>query len=245
MPENKMIDLHYVHSPNGHKVSIMLEEIGLPYRQIPYNIFDGKQLETEFRAINPNNRLPAIVDHEPVGGGAPFAVFESGAILLYLAEKSGQFMPSSSRDRSVAVQWLMWQMAGLGPMQGQAQHFIRYAPETIDYAINRYLRESNRLLDVLDRQLANNKYVAGESYSVADIACWPWVRSGRIVGVTIGDRPNLDRWFQEIDRRPAVIKGAALPEGSRLAGPANAKVELTAEQWSNLFGDNLLAAAKR
>lgn len=239
-----MIDVHYVHSPNGHKVSIMLEEVGLPYRRIDYSIFEGKQLLPEFRKLNPNNRLPVIVDHDPIGGGEPFAIFESGAILLYLAEKSGRLIPSDPRGRSIATQWLMWQMAGLGPMQGQAQHFVRYAPEPIGYAVQRYIRESNRLLDVLNHRLGEAAFLAGDDYSIADIACWPWVRAGRIVDVTIGDRPHLQRWFDAIDRRPAVIKGAALPERSRLAGAANQKVEMTTEQWSNLFGDNLMAAAR-
>lgn len=239
-----MIDVHHVHSPNGHKVSIMLEEVGLAHRLISYNIFEGRQLKPEYRRINPNNRLPAIVDHDPIGGGEPFAVFESGAILIYLAEKSGQLLPEGPRERSRALQWLMWQMAGLGPMQGQAQHFVRYAPERIDYAIERYLRESRRLLDVLDHRLGQAEYLAGDTYSIADIACWPWVKAGRIIDVTIDDRPHLARWYDEIERRPAVVRGSALPEGSRLAGPANQKVVLTDEQWSNMFGDNLLAAAR-
>jgi GST-like protein len=240
-----MIDVHHVHTPNGHKVSIMLEEVGLPHRIFSYSIFEGRQLEPSFRSINPNGRFPAIVDHTPIGGGPPFAVFESGAILVYLAEKTGQLMPTEPRAKSLAMQWLMWQMAGLGPMQGQAHHFIRYAPESLEYPIHRYVKEVNRLMDVMNFRLGQAKYLAGDQYSVADIACWPWIRSGRILDITIGNRANLERWYHDIAERPAVIKGAALPEGSMLAGPPNQKVDLSPEQWSNVFGEKMLAAAKQ
>jgi len=240
-----MIEVHFVHSPNGHKVSIMLEEVGLPYQLIPYSIFEGRQLTAEYRHINPNNRLPAIVDHTPSDDGEPFAVFESGAILVYLAEKTGKLLPRTGRARSLTVQWLMWQMAGLGPMQGQAQHFIRYAPEPYKYSIDRYVNESNRLLDVMNRRLGEAEYLAGDEYSIADIACWPWVRAGRIINVTVGDRKNLARWYETIAARPAVQKGAEIPKEHALAGPAMKKVQLSPEQWSNIFGENLLAAAKQ
>jgi GST-like protein len=239
-----MIDVHYVYSPNGQKLAILLEELGLPYRLLPYSIFEGRQLQPEFRLINPNNRLPAIVDHDPVGGGLPFAVFDSGAILLYLAEKAGQFLPVEPRARSVVVQWLMWQMSGLGPMQGQAHHFVRYAPDSIPYAVTRYRNECHRLMDVMEYRLAQSDYLGGDAYSIADIASWPWVRSGRIIELDIGDRPHLARWYDRVGERPAVIKGSTVPPTHALAGPAMQKVELTAEQWSNVFGDNLLAAAR-
>src|SRR6185369_3286341 len=162
----RMIDVHFVPTPNGNKVTIMLEEIGLPYRLIPYNMLEGEHLTPEFRRVNPNGRLPAIVDHEPIGGGAPFAVMESGAILVYLSEKGGgAFMPADPRRRSQAQQWLMWQMAGFGPMQGQAHHFVRYAPEGQDYPVTRYMNETRRMLAVLDRRLAEADYLA-EEYSV-------------------------------------------------------------------------------
>ncbi|MDB5576310.1 MAG: yfcG [Bradyrhizobium sp.] len=239
-----MIDVHHVHSPNGQKVAILLEELGLPYRLLQYSIFEGRQLEPEFRLINPNNRLPAIVDGDPDDGGPPFAVFDSGAILLYLAEKTGRFLPLEARARSVVVQWLMWQMSGLGPMQGQAQHFVRYAPDSIPYAVTRYRNECLRLMDVMEYRLGESEYLGGDEYSIADIATWPWVRSGRIIGLDIGDRPNVARWYGRVGERPAVIRGSTVPAGHALAGPPLQKVELTPEQWSNLFGDNLLAAAK-
>jgi GSH-dependent disulfide-bond oxidoreductase len=239
-----MIDVHFAASPNGHKVTIMLEEIGLPYRLIRYNVFEGDQHKPGFRAINPNGRIPAIVDTEPQDGGGPLAVFESGAILIYLAEKSGALMPSSFRRRHAAMQWLMWQMAGLGPMHGQAHHFVRYCPEENPYALARYRNEAARLLDVLEARLSEAEFLA-EEYSVADIACWPWVRAGRLIGVEVGERPNLARWFEAIAARPAVTHGAALPADSVMLGPAMQKTPLSAEQWSVLFGERLLAAARR
>lgn len=238
-----MIDLHFVPSPNGHKVSILLEETGLPYRMLEYDLFKGEQLSSEYRKVNPNMRLPALVDHDPIDGAEPVVVFESGACLVYLAEKAGDFLSAELRPRMQAMQWVMWQMAGLGPMAGQAHHFIRYAPESNEYSKMRYLNETNRLLDVLDYRLGQEAYLAGE-YSIADIACWPWVRANRLISVEIGDRRNLRRWFDEIATRPAVVRGARLPEDSMQAGPANQRVELDAEQWSGLFGDKVLRAAK-
>lgn len=171
-----MIDLYYWPTPNGWKISIMLEECGLPYRFVPVNIGKGEQFSPGFLAISPNNRMPAIVDHAPSGGAAPVAVFESGAILMYLAEKTGQFLPIEVRQRYQTLQWLMWQMGGLGPMAGQNGHFLLYAPEKISYAIERYGKEMDRLYGVLDAQLARTgAYVAGADYSIADMAIFPWV----------------------------------------------------------------------
>lgn len=239
-----MIDLHFVYSPNGTKVAILLEELGLEWRRIEYSIFEGRQLKPEFRALNPNNRLPVILDHAPDDGGPPHAVFESGAILLYLAEKHGAFLGSARRDRSRVQQWLMWQMAGLGPMQGQAHHFLRYAPSPIFYAIRRYINECNRLMDVMEHRLRESAYLAGPDYSIADIACWPWIRAGRILELDMRDRPSLQGWYDRIAGRPAVERAAELPASHMLNGPAMEKVALSDEQWSNLFGANLLAAAR-
>jgi len=201
-----MIDLHYWPTPNGWKISIALEEMGLDYRIVPVNIGRGDQFRPDFLAISPNNRMPAIVDHEPLGGGAPLAVFESGAILLYLAEKSDRFLPSSPRGRYEVVQWLMWQMGGLGPMLGQHGHFALYAPEKIPYAIDRYRREADRLYGVLDRRLADRDYLAGD-YSIADMACWPWVLTYKQQGIDLDDFPNVRRWYDALKQRPALRRG--------------------------------------
>lgn len=240
-----MIDVYSLPSPNGHKVSIMLEEVALPFRLIPCDLLAGDHLKPELRALNPNGRLPVIVDHDPADGGDPLPVFESGAILIYLAEKQGQLLPSAPRARAAVLQWLMWQMAGLGPMHGQAHHFVRYAPEEMAYPTERYLNEARRLLDVMEGRLSESAYLGGDDYSIADIACWPWIRAGRAIAVEIDDRPHLRRWYEEIARRPAVLAGAALPENSRLAGPPGQKVPLTADQRSNLFGERMLAAPRR
>ncbi|MBL8549443.1 MAG: glutathione S-transferase N-terminal domain-containing protein [Hyphomonadaceae bacterium] len=238
-----MIDLHHVVTPNGHKVKIMLEETALPYKIIQYNLLEGTHLKPEFRQINPNGRLPALVDHDPIGGGPSMAVFDSGAMLFYLAEKSGRFFGSSPRTRHLAMQWLMWQMSGLGPMHGQAHHFIRYCPEDIPYAVNRYMNESRRLLEVLDRRLREADYLA-EEYSIADMAVWPWIRAIKPVGIELGDYPNLQRWYERVGARPAVEAGARLPEGHWMTQTAQSKVKLTEEQWSNLFGENMLKSGR-
>jgi GST-like protein len=170
-----MIDLYYWPTPNGHKITMFLEEAGVPYRIVPVNIGKGEQFVPEFLAISPNNRMPAIVDNEPVGGGQPISVFESGAILVYLADKTKRFIPSDPRGRVAALEWLFWQVGGLGPMAGQNHHFSQYAPEKLQYAIDRYVKETNRLYGVLDRRLSKVPYLAGAEYSIADMAAYPWI----------------------------------------------------------------------
>jgi GST-like protein len=236
-----MIDLHTVATPNGHKVSIMLEEVGLPYTVIPYDIFAGDQFKPDLLKLNPNNKLPVILDHDPLGGGEPFAVFESGAILAYLAEKTGRFWPSEPRRRHTVLQWLMFQMAGLGPMHGQAHHFVRYAPERMPYALDRYLNEARRLCRVMDRRLAEVAYLA-EDYSIADIAAWPWIRGLRLIEIPLADYPSLERWYRTIEARPAVQRGGSVINDSIKTRPAAAKVMLDEAQWSNLFGARQHAA---
>ena len=202
-----MIDLYFFPSPNGLKVAIMLEECGLPYRIAPVNILRGEQFAPEYLRINPNNKIPAIVDHDLPGG--PLPVFESGAVLLYLAEKSGRFLPQDTRGRYTALQWLFWQVAGLGPMAGQAHHFRIYAPQKIDYAIERYTNEVNRLYGVMDSRLEDRDYLAGD-YSIADMACIGWVRSHEKQGQDLAEFPYLKAWFERLIARPAVAKGLML-----------------------------------
>ena len=196
-----MIDLYYWPTPNGHKITMFLEEAGLPYTIKPVNIGKGEQFNPDFLKIAPNNRMPAIVDHEPQGGGT-MSLFESGAILLYLAEKTGRFIPQEMCGRYEVLQWLFWQMGGLGPMLGQNHHFSQYAPEKIDYAIKRYVNETNRLYGVLDRRLADREFVAGPDYSIADIACYPWIVPWEKQGQNLDDHPHLKRWFHAIAERP-------------------------------------------
>ncbi|HYX18587.1 MAG TPA: glutathione binding-like protein [Nostoc sp.] len=200
-----MIDLYYWTTPNGHKITIFLEEVGLQYTIIPVNIGAGDQFKPEFLKISPNNRIPAIIDHEPADGGAPISVFESGAILLYLAEKTGQLIPQDLRNRTQVLEWLFWQMAGLGPMAGQNHHFSTYAPEKIDYAINRYVNETGRLYAVLNKQLADKEFVAGD-YSIADIAAYPWIVPYERQSQNLEDFPHVKRWFEAIKARPATIR---------------------------------------
>jgi GST-like protein len=201
-----MIDLHYWPTPNGHKITLFLEETGLPYRILPVDIGRGEQFRPEFLAIAPNNRMPAIVDHAPADGGAPISVFESGAILLYLAEKTGRFIPGDVRGRVEVLQWLFWQVAGLGPMAGQNHHFVQYAPERIPYAVDRYVNETNRLYGVLDQRLADRPFVAGADYSIADMACYPWTVGHERQGQNLAEFPNLTRWFHVIAARPATVR---------------------------------------
>ena len=211
-----MIDLHYWPTPNGWKISIMLEECGLGYTVKPVNIGRGEQFEPEFLAISPNNRMPAIVDHDPPGGGAPVAVFETGAILIYLAEKTGKFMPTDLRGRKAVLEWLMWQMGGLGPMAGQNGHFLLYAPEKIAYAIDRYGKEVSRLYGVLDAQLARTgAFVAGAGYSIADMAIFPWVRTHKAQQVTLAEFAHVERWYDSLFLRPATKRGIDLGKEMR------------------------------
>jgi GSH-dependent disulfide-bond oxidoreductase len=203
-----MIDLYYWTTPNGHKITMFLEEAQVPYAIHPVNIGRGEQFKPEFLAIAPNNRIPSIVDRTPKDGGEPISVFESGAILLYLAEKTGKFISSDIRKRVATLEWLFWQMGGLGPMAGQANHFRNYAPEKIPYAIDRYTNETNRLYGVLNKRLADHEYVADE-YSIADMASYPWIVSHAAQGQNLDDFPHLKRWFEAIKARPATIAAYA------------------------------------
>ncbi|MGY2463512.1 thiol:disulfide oxidoreductase [Vreelandella sulfidaeris] len=228
-----MIDLYYWTTPNGHKISIMLEEAKLAYRVKPINIGRGEQFDPEFLTIAPNNRIPAIVDHSPQDGGQPLSMFESGAILEYLADKSGLFLPAAGRERYIVLQWLHWQMGGLGPMAGQNHHFCHYAPQKIEYAIERYVRETNRLYSVLDQRLANHTYVGGDDYSIADMAIYPWIVPWEKQGQTIEEFPDLERWFEMIKARPAVRRAYALVEEVN----PQAGVEMDEQARKHLFGN--------
>lgn len=203
-----MIELYYWPTPNGHKITLFLEEAGVDYRIRPVNIGAGEQFAPDFLRIAPNNRMPAIVDTAPADGGDPISVFESGAILLYLAEKTGRFLGTDVRTRFDQIQWLMWQMGGLGPMAGQNGHFNIYAPERVDYAINRYVNETRRLYGVLDRRLEGRDFIAGD-YSIADMACYPWIVPHEAHKQNLDDFPNLRRWFESIRARPATIRAYA------------------------------------
>ncbi|HQT27315.1 MAG TPA: glutathione S-transferase N-terminal domain-containing protein [Burkholderiales bacterium] len=224
-----MIDLYYWTTPNGHKITIFLEEAGIPYRIVPVNIGKGDQFSEEFLKISPNNKIPAIVDNAPSDRGEPISVFESGAILLYLAEKTGRFLASDTRGRFEVLQWLFWQMSGLGPMAGQNHHFSQYAPEKIPYAIDRYVRETNRLYGVLDKRLADREYIAGD-YSIADIASYPWIVPYERQGQKMEDFPNLERWFRSIGARPAVRKAY------EIAASINTAPTVSEEAKKILFG---------
>ena len=210
----RMIEVYSWATPNGHKVHIMLEECGLPYQVIPVDIGGGAQFEPEFLAISPNNKIPALVDSEGPDG-KPISLFESGAILLYLAAKTGQFLPADTRGKYEVLQWLMFQMGGVGPMLGQAHHFRIYAPEKIEYAIDRYSNEARRLYGVINKRLGLSCYVGGESYSIADIAIFPWLRSWKNQGVDMNEFPHLKGWFDEIAARPAVQRGVQVLARSR------------------------------
>ena len=201
-----MIEAYYWPTPNGWKISIALEEMGLDYKIVPVNIGRGDQFEEDYLKISPNNRMPAIVDHDPPDGGDPISVFESGAILIYLAEKSGRFLPTNMRGRTDVMQWLMWQMSGLGPMFGQAGHFQFYAPEQIPYAQERYHTESLRLYGVLDGQLEGREYICG-AYSIADMACWPWVVTYKKQNIDLHEFKNVRRWYDHLKTRPGLRRG--------------------------------------
>ena len=223
-----MLDLYFWPTPNGRKITIMLEEVSHPYRIVPVNIGRGEQFTPSFLTLSPNNRMPAIVDHEPLGGGAPLSIFESGAILQYLGDKTGKLLPTAPRARYDVLQWLVWQVAGLGPMAGQAGHFRNYAAEKIPYAIDRYTDEVHRLYGVMDTRLKDRQYLAGE-YSIADIACFPWVLP-TTQGQAFDEFPNLARWHHAIAARPAVIK--AMDVGADL----RTKEGLDDEAKKHLFG---------
>jgi len=224
-----MIELHYAPTPNGHKISIALEELGLEYDVHRVNIGQGDQFKPEFLAFSPNNRIPAIIDRD-ANGGEPVGIFESGAILLYLAEKTGKLMPASGTGRKTVMEWLMWQMGGFGPMLGQAHHFNFYAQEKVDYAIKRYSNEANRLYGVLERQLEGREYVAS-AYSIADIAIFPWTRTYERQHVTIEDYPNVVRWRKTMFARPAVQRGMKV--GAEWREDLR---RLSDEEWKKLFG---------
>lgn len=200
-----MIDLYFAATPNGLKAKLFLEEANIPYRVIPISLSKGEQLKPEFLAISPNNKIPAIIDHEPVGGGASITLFESGAIMLYLAEKTGRLIPTDIHGRTEVLQWLFWQMAGLGPMAGQIGHFKVYAPERVPYAIDRYTRETSRLYGVLNQRLADRSFIAGE-FSIADIACYPWIVPHEAHGQNLDAFPHLKRWFDTMAARPATLR---------------------------------------
>jgi GSH-dependent disulfide-bond oxidoreductase len=204
-----MMDLYYWPTPNGHKVTMFLEEAGLEYRIIPVNIGAGDQFKPEFLEISPNNKMPAIVDHTPSDSGNAMSVFESGAILLYLAEKTGQLLPKDLRGRKTALEWLFWQVGGLGPMAGQNHHFSKYAPEKIPYAIDRYVKETNRLYGVLDRRLDGREFIVGEDYTIADIAAYPWIVPWKTQQQNLDDFPNVKRWLDKIGNLPSTIRAYA------------------------------------
>ncbi len=229
-----MIDLHYWPTPNGHKVTLFLEEAGLEYRIHPVDIGKGAQFEPDFLAISPNNKMPAIVDTAPADGGAPVSVFESGAILLYLAEKTGQFLPADLRGRAATLEWLFWQMGGLGPMTGQYGHFNVYAPEKIPYAIDRYTNEVERLLSVLDRRLAGRAFISGDAYTIADMAAYPWIAPYAGAPIDLGPFPDLRRWQAAIAERPATGRAYAL---SKQVNPDAGK-PMTDEAKARLFGQS-------
>lgn len=225
-----MIDLYFWTTPNGYKPLLMLEETDVAHRIVPVNISRGEQFAPSFLAIAPNNRMPAIVDHAPADGGAPLALFESGEILLYLAEKTGRFLAADLRGRHEALQWLFWQMAGLGPMAGQNHHFAHYAPEKIPYAIERYVKETNRLYGVLNRRLADREFIAGSDYTIADMAAYPWVRSYERQGQRLEDFPHIERWVAAIGARPATLR--AYERGAAV----NTVPTVTEEAKKLLFG---------
>jgi len=227
-----MIDLYYWPTPNGHKITLFLEEAGLEYNVKPVNIGAGDQFQPDYLRISPNNKMPAIVDQAPADGGEPISVFESGAILLYLANKTGRFFGDDVRQKVAVNQWLMWQMGGLGPMTGQYGHFNVYAPEKIPYAIDRYTREVERLHGVLERQLETRTHVAGEAYSIADMAIYPWINAYEAAPLDLTPYPNVRRWHAAIASRPATARAYALKQQVN----PNAGKPLSEEERANLFG---------
>ena len=231
-----MIDFYFWTTPNGYKVLVFLEETGTPYRIIPVNISKGEQFDPEFLKVSPNNKMPAIVDHDPVGGGDAIPIFESGAILVYLAEKTGHLISSDTVNRADELSWLFWQVGGLGPMLGQNLHFGQYAPEKISYAIDRYVNETSRLFKVLDKRLANRDFIAGD-YSIADMASYPWVFKHPYLQLRIEDFPHLERWFKTIEQRPAVARAY------EIGASINTTPTVTEESKKILLGQNHRAVA--
>jgi GSH-dependent disulfide-bond oxidoreductase len=235
-----MIELHYWTTPNGHKVTMFLEEAGLDYKIVPVNIGKGEQFKPDFLAVSPNNRIPAILDRNPKDGGAPIPVFESGAILVYLAEKTGKFLSSDTRKRYDAIQWLFWQMGGLGPMSGQNNHFSQYANDKIPYAIDRYRNEVNRLYGVLNKKLAGRDFIAGD-YSIADMASYPWIVPYERQGQKLEDFPNLKRWFEAVKARPATQRAY---DRAKEVNP-NPPATMTEEAKKVLFGQTAAVVAAK
>lgn len=234
-----MIELYYWPTPNGHKITMFLEEAGLHYRIRPVDISAGDQFKPEFLAFSPNNRMPAIIDTAPSDGGDPVTVFESGAILLYLAEKTGKFLPAGIRERKTVMEWVCWQVGGLGPMAGQNHHFGVYAPEKIQYAIDRYVNETNRLYGVLDRRLQDRAFIAGEHYTIADMAAYPWIVPWKRQQQDLAAFPNLQRWFDRVRERPATLKAYARGE------PFSNRPSVTEEGKKLLFGQTAATVASR
>jgi GST-like protein len=232
-----MLDVYYWTTPNGHKVTMFLEEAGLPYRIIPVNISRGEQFAPDFLRIAPNNRIPAIVDHAPADGSRPMPLFESGAILLYLSDKIGRFIPRDIRGRNMTLQWLFWQMGGLGPMAGQNHHFVQYAPDPLPYAIDRYVRETSRLYGVLNKHLSDGReYISGD-YSIADMASYPWIVPHERQRQRMEDYPHLAAWYERIGSRPATVRAYAL------AREINTTPAVDARSRSILFGQNSATVA--
>jgi len=234
-----MIELYYWPTPNGHKVTMFLEEAGLDYRIHPVDISAGDQFKPEFLAFSPNNRMPAIIDTKPADGGEPVTVFESGAILLYLAEKTRKFLPADLRGRKTVTEWLFWQMGGLGPMAGQNHHFGIYAPEKLAYAIARYVNETNRLYGVLDRRLAGRSFIAGDDYTIADMASYPWIVPWKRQQQNLDDCPDLRRWFDAIRARPATVRAYAKRE------PYASRPAVTEEGRKILFGQTAASVSRK
>jgi GST-like protein len=232
-----MIELYYWPTPNGHKITLFLEETGTPYTIKPVDISAGEQFDPAFLAFSPNNRMPAIIDRAPADGGDAISVFESGAILLYLAEKTGKFLPTDVRGRTSVTEWLFWQMGGLGPMAGQNHHFGTYAPEKIPYAIDRYVNETNRLYGVLDRRLTGREFIA-DDYSIADMACYPWIVPHERQRQNLDDFPNLKRWFRAIAERPATVRAYAHAEAYK------SRPTITEESRKILFGQTARSTAR-
>jgi len=242
-----MYDLHYWPTPNGKKVTILLEELGVPYRIVPVHIGRGDQFTDDFLKISPNNRMPALVDTEPTGGGKPIGIFESGAIMMYLAEKEGRFWPQDTRAKYEITQWVMWQMANQGPKTGERGHFSRVPPEMGDqsYAQRRFADETHRLYGVLNNRLYDRKYLAGREYSIADMICYPWTASWKLQGIDLDEFNYFKRWFEELSQRPAVVKGMAVTAGLPVEDPASLPPEEQARRRALLYNQRARPAPER